>query len=588
MMTPPTTTPGDTLADIRAFVRETMDKWKVPGLALGIAKDGEVLLSEGFGLRNVENALPVTANTLFPIASCTKAFTALSVALMVESGKLEWDKPVRDYMPDFKLADPVVSERITPRDLLCHRSGLPRHDLLWYGSRFSRQEVLRRVRFVEPSRDFRAKLQYQNIMYMAAGAMVGHLAGSSWEAYVKQHVFDRLGMVQSNFSTKETQATANYATPYREKDDQMVAVPFFENDGEHDSTGPAGNIISCADDMVKWVRLNLNRGKHGDVQIISEGNLAQLHLPHVVLDDPGLMQYTGLKLGSYGLGWFIGAFNGEVMIQHGGNIDGFSSLTSILPEHHVGVVVLVNQEASFVPAIVSYTVYQKLLGLRDHDWNAHYREIYDENKKAEKQGKSKSAADRQPNTQPSHPIEAYLGEYEHPGYGVIALRQDGDRLVGALNDKMHFTVTHYHYDIFEFHNEPLDLRVKATFLTDLKGNIGKLTAQLEPAVGELVFTRLPDTRLADRDFLSQFVGTYEWMSLMMTVMLKGDKALVIIIPGQVERALIPYRGTEFLLSGLTGVSVEFKPGEDGAAGSFHEAWLNQPEASITFKRRESE
>lgn len=573
---------GAAVDDIRAMVREVMKDWDVPGLALGIVAQGQVVLAEGFGLRNVAQALPVTPKTLFPVASCTKAFTALSVALMIEAGKLDWDKPVRDYLPDFKLHDPVVTERITARDLLCHRAGLPRHDLLWYGSNFSRADVLRRLRFVEPSRDFRVKLQYQNMMFMTAGYLVGHLAGSTWEAYVQHQIFERLGMADSNFSTKQTQAAPDFATPYREKDDNMVAVPFFESDGANDSTGPAGNIISCADDMARWLLFNLNGGKHGDAQLVSPGNLTQLHSPQMLLDDPGLTQFTGLKLGSYGLGWFIGSWKGEVMVLHGGNLDGFSALTSFLPDHQVGVVVLVNQEASYVPTIISYLIYQRLLGLPSYEWSAHYRKIYDERKKAEKQSKAKSDADRRPDTQPSHPLEAYVGEYEHPGYGVITIRMAGDGLSAALNDKLSFAVTHYHYDIFDLFHEPLDFRLKATFATDLKGNISRLTAQLEPAVDDLVFTRLPHKHMSDPAFLAQFVGSYEWMTLTMTIMLKGGKDLVFIMPGQPERVLTPYQGTEFLLAGLTGISVQFVHGEGGAIS---EALLVQPETAITFKRQ---
>lgn len=571
------TTPLDTL---RTFITDTMQQWQIPGLALAIVKDGQVLTAEGFGLRKVDGDQPVTADTLFPIASCSKAFTATSVALQVEAGKLEWDKPVREYMPDFKLFDPVATERITPRDLLCHRSGLPRHDLLWYGSNFGRKDVLRRLRYVEPSRDFRTKFQYQNMMYMTAGYLAGFLDGVSWETFTQGALLDKLGMHRTNFSTKYTQTTDDFATPHRKKDEKAYAIPYFESDGENDSTGPAGNIISTATDMAQWLLFNLNGGKVNGEQIVSEGNLQQLHSPHVVLDDLMLQKYTGLKLPSYGLGWFIGMFQGEVMIQHGGNIDGFSSLTSFLPEHNIGVSVIVNQDHVNVPAIVSYTAYQLLLGLADYDWNAHYRKFRDELEAAEKQGQSRSDTERKQGTQPSHALEAYVGDYEHPGYGVLHFQKAGDTLKASLNDKFHMLVNHYHYDLFELTYEPIDFHVKATFGTDLKGNIDQVTVQLEPNVPDLIFKRLPPK--LDVELAKAAAGVYEWLDTAITVQLRNDAELTLLLSGQPERVLVPYQGNEFLLKDLTGFSIDFKREADG---SVNEAILVQPGMAATLKRR---
>jgi CubicO group peptidase (beta-lactamase class C family) len=557
-----------------------MQHWKIAGLSLAIVKDGEVLTAEGFGLRNVEHNLPVTADTLFPIASCTKAFTATSVGLQVDAGKLEWDKPVRAFMPEFKLADTVATERITPRDLLCHRSGLPRHDLLWYASNFDRKEVLKRVRYVEPSRDFRTKFQYQNIMYMTAGYLAGHVDGVSWETFTKRALLDKLGMTSTNFSTKQTQATVDYATPYRRKEDEIQAIPFFENDGEKDSTGPAGNIVSTANDMTKWLLFNINGGKVNGEQIISEGNLKQIHAPHIPVDDAIFQKLLGLKLPSYGLGWFTGTFGGEVLIEHGGNIDGFSSLTSFLPERNIGVTVIVNQDHSFVPYIVSYMTYQLLMGITDQDWSAHYQSFYDEMQAAEKQGLAKSDADRKQGTQPSHPLEAYVGDYEHAGYGIISVRKDGDTLKVSLNNKWQVTVEHYHYDIFDLYYEPLDLHVKASFFTDLKGNIDQVTVQLEPNVADLHFKRLPPK--ADKALAEAAAGVYEWMETAITVQLRNESELVLLLSGQPERVLVPYQGTEFLLKDLSGFSIEFKREADG---SVKEALLVQPGMAATLKKR---
>src|SRR5579885_1593422 len=188
------------LEGIEDFVRRMLEEWKVQGCAVAIIKDGEILLSQGFGLRNTAEGLEVTPETLFPIASCTKAFTATSVALLADEGKLDWDTPVRKYLPSFRLFDSFATERMTPRDLVTHRSGLPRHDLMWYHSTRSRQELFDRLQYLEPSKDFRSLWQYQNLMYMTAGYLAGEVAGQSWEDLVQKRLFDPLGMTSSNFS----------------------------------------------------------------------------------------------------------------------------------------------------------------------------------------------------------------------------------------------------------------------------------------------------------------------------------------------------------------------------------------------------
>ncbi len=174
------------------FVQTIIQKWKVPGAAIAIVKDNEVIFSEGIGLRDVEQGLAMTPQTLMPIASCTKAFTTAAMALLVDAGKLDWDTPVRHYLPTFKLYDMVATEHLTPRDLVTHRSGLPRHDLMWYENESTRQELFDRLRYLQPSKDIRTTFQYQNLMYMVAGYLVGEIAGQSWEDFVQQQIFDRL------------------------------------------------------------------------------------------------------------------------------------------------------------------------------------------------------------------------------------------------------------------------------------------------------------------------------------------------------------------------------------------------------------
>ena len=574
------------MSELRPFVEETLELWHVPGLAVAVIQDGQVILCEGFGLRNVEHNLPVTPETLFPIASCSKAFTAMTVALLVEAGKLDWDKPVREYLPSFRLQDAVATEHMTPRDLLTHRSGLPRHDLMWYGSNFGRREIFDRLRYLEPTRDLRYAFQYQNIMYMVAGLLVGEIAGTSWEQFVQTQIFDKLGMGHSNLSTVITQQSADFATPYLYRDEQLRELSFFEADGEKDAVGPAGNIISCVSDMARWLQVQLNQGRVGEAPFVSEANLVQMHTPHIFVDDPEARYRFGYEFTSYGLGWEMHAHKGQVLVHHGGALDGFAAYTSLMPRHKIGVVVLSNGDSYYnpTPSIVAHTVYDRLLGLEPTDWNALNKPYYDEVVGAEKESKEKSSAERKVEAQTSHPIESYLGDYEHAGYGVVSIRKAEDRLQMVMNDKLALALEHYHYDIFEANLEKFDYRVKLSFGTDLKGNIAQVAIQMEPMAKDVLFTRMPDRRLTEKGFLAQFAGVYDLQKTPMTVALKGEKRLTATIEGQPEYVLVPYQGTEFNLEGLSGFSVEFQQDEDG---QWTQAIVTQPGVVFVAKRRQS-
>lgn len=565
--------------EIRHFINDALALWKVPGVAVAVVLNGETLLSEGFGLRNVESQLPVTPQTLFPIASCTKAFTAMSLGLLVDAGKLAWDKPVKEYLPAFKLHDPFITERITPRDLITHRSGLPRHDLIWYASDFSRQEILKRLRYLEFSEDLRVRFQYNNLMFMVAGLVVSELTGLSWERYTQENILNRLGMQRTNFSTVTTQQADDFALPYLERDGEVKQVPFYKNDGEHDAVGPAGNLISCVEEMAHWLGVHTSGGFFANERFISAPNLHEMHKPQMVLEDEFGRIHFDFALSSYGLGWFLHAYKGQIVAEHGGNLDGFSSLTSVIPQAGLGVVVLCNGNGTALPSVITYTIYDRLLGLAQIDWNTRLKPLWDETRSAEKQGQARTAAARV-EVGPSHALAAYVGDYEHPGYGIISIRQAADGMEMIINDKLTFPLKHYHYDYFEAYFATFDMYIMLMFLTDPKGSIHQLSVQMEPAVKDIVFRRLPDKKLQDPAFLQQFVGVYEFLQIRLEIQLK-EHHLTATVLGQEERVLVPYQGTEFQLKDFAGFSMEFKQGEDGGVT---EVVIVQPGAAFTAKK----
>lgn len=557
------------------FVTKTMEEWKVPGLGISIVKDGKVIFSKGFGFRDVKKGLKVTPRTLFAIGSCSKAFTAVTMGILVDEGKLDWDKPVREYLPSFKLKDPFATEGMTPRDLVCHRSGLPRHDSMWYGSSATRKELFDRLQYLEASKDFRTTFQYQNLMFMTAGYMVGRIAGTTWEKFVQDRIFGPLGMNDSNFSVEDSKKAPDFALPYMEKEDKVIEIPFRNID----TVGPAGSINSNVIDMVDWLLLNLNKGKFGEKQIISEESLKEIHSPQMISSKS--YKYDESFYSTYGMGWGITSYRGHLMLSHGGGIDGFTASVNFMPRDNIGMVIFTNMSGTPLPSIVAYNAYDRLLGLDQIPWNKRIKDQRDKAKEEAEKAKKEKDKDRKLNTKPSHPLGDYAGDYEHPGYGVVAMKKEGDRLKGVFNS-ISFDVKHYHYDIFEMSNEFLDMTQKVSFFTDNKGNISSLSVQLEESVEAIVFTKMPEKKMKERSFLEKFVGEYLLGEMTVTVSLRGDNELVLFVPGQPKYELVPYKGTEFNLKNLAGYSVEFVVNE---AGKVTEAKVTQPNGVFTAKKK---
>jgi CubicO group peptidase (beta-lactamase class C family) len=559
------------------FVDAQRQAWKAPGCAVAVVKDGGVASLEGFGQRDLARGLPVTPDTLFAIGSCTKAFTCAALGILVDEGRLDWDTPVRDYAPSFRMHDPFASERMTARDLVTHRSGLPRHDALWYAGRFTRREIYDRLRHLEPNKDFRAVWQYNNLMYLAAGVLIEEITGAPWEVFIQERLLGPLGMARTNLSVTASQADRDFARPYHKKSDSNVVeeVPFRNID----AVGPAGAINSSAADMARWLLLNLSKGRHGGARILSEAYLQQAFAPHAAMqaapdDDPELGQTA------YGLGWMISSYRGQAMVQHGGGIDGFLSLTTLLPRQGAGIVVLSNLSSGALNSIVTHRALDLLLGLEPIDWAERTMKREAERKEAGEKGKLSADSSRKPDTRPSHPLEDYAGDYEHPGYGraSVALQDGRLRLSYGSFD---LPLAHYHYEVFEGEYEPLEMKLKAAFALDQDGSVASLALPLEPSVKPIVFARRPSQAMTQPGFLARLTGDYEVMGVTAAVSIQGSDSLIVTLPGQPPFELVPAEGARFHVKGLSGFAVEFKLDGDGAAV---EAVFHQPNGSYAAKR----
>lgn len=477
------------LEGIENFIEQIMQDWKIPGLSIGVMKDGEIILNQGFGHRDVEKDLPATPDTLYAIGSTSKAFTAMGLALLIEQGKLNWDDPVRKHIPTFKMFDPYVTENMTVRDLLCHRSGLPRYDLMWYNSPYSREELIERLQYLEPNVGFRTTWQYQNLMFMTAGYLSGVVAGTSWETFTSDQILNKLGMENTNFSVKESAASSDHALPYEQREEQVKAVPFRDIS----TVGPAGSINSSVNDMLRWLTIHMNSGKQGDTQFVSEENLKQMHTGHTLIADaPPLNAFPETLQSSYGLGWAITPYRGNKIVWHTGGIDGFSALVTFIPSANIGMVILTNLGGSNAHQIVSYNIFDRLLGQEPVPWNERFLKLADEMKANMEKAKEQAEEERVPNTQPSHPIKDYSGDFEHPAYGVLSITLDGDQLTATIN-QIDWVLEHYHYDVFVFNAKSPEQRetpgIKVSFAGDLKGTINSISVPFEPTAKPLIFTR---------------------------------------------------------------------------------------------------
>jgi CubicO group peptidase (beta-lactamase class C family) len=567
------------LADFDPIVEKALKDFKVPGLALAVVKDGEVVLLKGYGKRNLEKDRPVTPQTLFAIGSCTKAFTTFVMGTLVEAGKLEWDKPVRTYIPGFRLSDPAATELLTPRDLVTHRSGLPRHDMAWYNTTMSRQALVSRLPYFEFSEPIRAKFQYNNLMYLTAGYLVEVVDGRPWEDVVRERLFGPIGMTRSNFSVHDSQKADDFATPYDEQEDKVLAIPFRDIA----NVGPAGSINSCAEDMAKWAAVHSHRGKLGGKQIIGTALLEEMHSPQMPMGAPP--EKKEISSGSYGLGWMIDTYRGHRRVHHGGAIDGFTANTCLFPDDGLAIVVLNNMNGSRLPDLITKHASDRLLGLDTIDWLGEGLDKKTKGRDAEKDAKKNKDEARRPGTRPAHALEEYAGDYGHPGYGTLTVALRGGKLVSKYN-RIEATLEHWHFEVFaapKADNDPAlnDLNLKLQFQDDLKGYVTSVAVPLEPRVKPIVFVKTSDRRLSDPAYLKRFAGDYELAGETMTIRLQGD-VLVLDQKGRPSQELTPDRNDEFNVKLATGLSLRFLTDKDGKV---EEIALSTPSGVFKAKRK---
>jgi CubicO group peptidase (beta-lactamase class C family) len=561
------------------IVNKGLQGLNVPGIAIAIIVEDEVVLAKGYGFKDLENKVPMTPDTLLAIGSASKAFTVFALGTLVDEGKLDWDKPLRNYIPWFRLYDSSASERLTPRDTVTHRSGLPRHDLMWYNNTaISREDLVRRLAYLKPTADLRAIWQYNNLMYLTAGYLVEVLTGKTWEDGVRAQVLNPLGMKRTNFSVADSQKDADFALPYQEREGKLEKMPFRGLT----NMGPAGSINSSVNELSQWVLVHINGGKLKDKQIINPQTVQDMHLAHMPTGEtPEIPEVTPAD---YGMGWFVDSYRGHGRVHHGGNIDGFSAMVSMLPQDRVGFVFLANKNATGLPELLIRQATDLILGLEAKDWVGEAAKSKAKGDEATKEAEKKKAARRVLNTKPSHKIEDYAGDYFHPGYGDLKVTAEKGQLAFMYNN-ITTPLEHWHYDTFNGvrAGDPVFENTKLNFITDTNGNVARLEAPFEATLEPIVFEKKPDARLSDPAYLQKFAGKYVLIEQVITISLKGN-VLFASVPGSPELELVPGLGDEFTLKQVKVMSLRFKTDDKGNVVAME---LFQPGGVFEAKRTES-
>jgi CubicO group peptidase (beta-lactamase class C family) len=542
---------------VERFIAEQLAAWEVPGCAVAAVRDGRVELAAGWGLRDREAGLPVTQDTLFAIGSTTKAFTATTIGALVDEGLLDWDRPLRDYVPGIQLHDQFVSERLTIVDLLSHRSGLPRHDLTWVGQPGrSRAEIVRALRFLPLSRDLRQEWQYCNLGYVAAGHVVDTLSGVPWEDFVRGRLLEPLGMRRTNLSVDEMLADGDHSAAYSRRGGVITDVP----QRPLPAVAPAGAINSSAADMARWLLAQLAGGQLDGATVMSPDTAKRQLTPYMLMpageEVPGLLQY------GYGLGWTVGRYREHKVAMHSGGIDGFQTHCALLPDDGIGVTVLTNTSASLMHLVVAFRVLDELLGAEPLDAFGFLKPRFDAVMAGSQQ--AKTARRVVPDAPAARPLSAYAGEYEHPGYGTLSIALDDQRLKPSLGT-MALRLTHRHYETFDLNWDEMGDEAAVfplTFLAGPDGDVNALTVQFEPLVQPLRFDRRPDT--LSPEVLRGLCGTYAMGPIELTIALTDDRTLTATQPGSVPLELEPLRGLRFGVKGQPAVTAEFELDGDGA------------------------
>ncbi len=476
-----------------ATVTQAMKTFDVPGMAVAVVKDGRLVSAKGYGVKAVGQSGPVDERTLFGIASNTKVFTAAALGTLVDEGKLKWDSRVIDALPSFRLADPFVTQEMTIRDLLVHRSGLGlgAGDLLWWPpSTYNRHEILERLARIPLATSFRSAYAYDNVLYLVAGEVIEKVTGRSWEDYVSERLLKRIGMTTSDVRHSAASTGGNVATPHAFVDGKLQVVKPFDSD----NTNPAGGIMTNATDIAKWMIVFLNHGKLADGSRLYSEAVARELETFVTPQPTGTPapELSALKANfrGYALGLGVSDYRGRKLITHTGGLPGYTSRLAWLPELNLGVAVLTNQESADAWNAIAWTVLDHYLGVSDTNWVDAYGKVKARRDAEQARGDAATSSARDAASTPSLPLAKYAGVYTDAWYGDILIAMEGERLV------MRFSKTpllvgdleHWQHDTFVAKWRDRELRADAFVTFALNPDASIDQAKMRPVSSSTDFS----------------------------------------------------------------------------------------------------
>jgi CubicO group peptidase (beta-lactamase class C family) len=471
----------DRLAGLSTYVAKKMGEWKIPGMAIGVVQNDNVIFLKGFGFRDVGQKLPVTPQTLFSIASLTKTFTAATVAILCDEGKLGWNTPIVNSLPDFRLYDDYATLHATVRDLLSHRTGLsPFSDLMVFVWPHERQEIYRRLPYLKPSLSFRQAYQYSNVSFVIAGTIVGKLSGGTWEDFVEKRIFKPLGMTRSNFD-RQIKNGDDFSYPYKCENGHYVKLPFRDRP----SGNPAGGINSSAAEMVNWLKLHLSNGQYNNQQIISPTSLSVIKNPYIFTHYSEEKHWPPTRFAS--MGWDFQFYSGHHLLSKGGISDGFSDYISFMPQAKIGIVILANNRTALeLMHYLTYSIYDQLMNFQEFSWD---KLMEDERPKYEASPKKSSQEPQAKSEKMSYPGEKYTGSYEHDAYGKAVVSVENGQMQLSFNKSFIWPLEYCFNSVFR--TEFSGATIKAEFHRDTTGHVISLEIEIEGTGFKIVFRRRP-------------------------------------------------------------------------------------------------
>ncbi|MDO6432387.1 serine hydrolase [Flavitalea sp. BT771] len=440
--------PLDKAALFDNYVRKALAVWRTPGMSIVVVKDDQMVFKKGFGVTELGKTAAFTTATIGVCASTTKAMTAVCMGMLVDEGKLRWTDRLRDVFPEFSLYDPYVAAELTVRDLFTHNAGLGNTDGLWaYG--YSRDEILRRVRWVPPAYSLRSSFTYQNVMYIVAGELIRKVSGQTWEDFITHRLFGPLGMHHSYASYALGAGEPSKETPHFMMPDSSIrTIPFLY----HEDLGPAGGVWSCADDMEKWMRFMLDSARVNGRRLLKAGTWSELFRPQSLVTESEFYPTVGLTHSSwttYGLGWFQEDYRGRMVQFHTGSLDGAVAIVGLMPSEHFGIYIFGNLDHSELRHALMYKA-MDLWGFSDNsrDWSAECYAMYKKVKDEGRQKDKEKEARRVKGTKPSVPLATYAGKYTNEIYGDAHVILGGDSLRVEFPNNVCLRLQHWNYDTF--------------------------------------------------------------------------------------------------------------------------------------------